>query len=116
MSLSELGTSMPDSLSHGRIAIDYIWLPGPVQSRCADLSSRNTDDVACPTPVLGHLMPYLLKAAALASVVVSMPRKARKGSSSRPIPTMTFLSKMNADDRLIVVAPDRVRGQATMQG
>src|SRR6266702_3644715 len=79
MSLSELGTSMPDSLSHGRIVIDYIWLPGPVQSRCADLSSRNTDDVACPSPALERLMPYLLKAAALASVVVPMPTEGAQG-------------------------------------
>src|SRR5882757_6422747 len=116
MSLSELGTSMPDSLSHGRIVIDYIWLPSPVQSRCADFSSRNTDDVVCPSPALERLMPDLLKAAVLASVVVPMPTEgARKESSSRPIPAMTFLSKMNGGDRVIVASPDPVRGRARMQ-
>jgi hypothetical protein len=46
-------------------------------------SSRDTDDVACPSPALEGLLPDLLKAAALASVVVPMPAEGAQGSKQQ---------------------------------
>ncbi|KGT73165.1 hypothetical protein MA20_45745 [Bradyrhizobium japonicum] len=67
------------------------------------LWAASLDHVACPLRVLGCLMPDLLKAAALAFRCPDAHRGSQV-SSSRRIPTMTFLSKMTVGNQDIVMA------------